>query len=422
MMKLFHPRIACGLHGCKERVSGRNKLFRHILTVHTKGEMLPCCAKLSSKIRLIRHLLHHHCRRNVFQCTKCTWGANTKKVLRRHLKTYHANSTSLSSVVTKSTAEPVSYSATSSASESGMEVPTGASLQQPDVVKPPATLSHDEPMTSPNHYSFTPSALTRTTYEARMEGEEREPPSSQYTPPTLPPATESSTISTLPPVTPVYFHLNELSSSSNTPSYDPDVYLDGIYSRSPSRNIPAGTEHPLWAPSSESSFITFPQSNPYPHYPQMTEQQHFDANPAQSPDGTFGAVLPQVDGGEIMSPPYNFWSSDSALSSSGVYQLDPSPDTVAYTSSSNVLDNVTNSQSFGYQYAPQYVDSVPRGLSFTPFTNGLDNYHQAQEATLQLYYQYEENNTPRQATVNGLFVADDQEAWDGASTNAGANW
>ncbi|KAK0207672.1 hypothetical protein IW262DRAFT_1302556 [Armillaria fumosa] len=428
MAKSLHRSVACGIHECTEPVSGKNDHLWHILTVHTKGKMSPCCAELSPKLKLIRHILHHHSGKTKFRCTaspECTWGSNTKRAFARHLKTvHHANATILSSMV-KSTAEPVSHSATSSTRESRTEVPTGASLQQPDAIKPPATLSHDEPMTSPGHYSITPSALPQITYEWIMEGEEStiELPSSRYSYPTLPPV--SSTISTLPSVAPVHHHIDVPSSSSNTPGYDPNVYPDGIHARSPSRIIPASTDsYPLWVPSSEPRFITFPQSNPYPHFPQVTEQQHLDANPTQSPDGTFGAVLPQVDGGGIMFPPYNFWKSDSALYSSGVYQLDSKPDTVAYTDTSNTLDSATNSQSLGYQYVPQHVDSVPRGLSFAPVTSGLDNYYQAQEAAPQSYYQYEGNHTiiPPQATVNGLFVADDQAAWDGASTNVGANW
>ncbi|KAK0444738.1 hypothetical protein EV421DRAFT_1735002 [Armillaria borealis] len=422
MAKSLNHRVACGIHGCKAHVSGKNELFRHAFITHTKGEMSPCCAGLSPKLNLVRHLLHHHCGKNKFRCTgpECTWGANTKSVFTRHLKRFHANATSSSSMM-ESTTEPISHSATSSTRKSRTEVPTGSSLQQPDAVRPPATLSHDAPVTSPDHCFVTPSALPQTTYEWIMEGEEStiEPPSSWYSYPALPPVTVSSTISTLPSVASDHY-VDVPSSSSNIPSYSSNTYPDGIQAQSPSRNIPVGTEDQLWAPSSR--FFNFPQGNPYPHYTQVTEQQHLDANPAQSPDGTFGAVLPQVDGGGITSPLYDFWSE--APYSSGVYQLGSSPDTVAYTGASNAPDSATNIQSFGYQYAPQYVDSVPRGLSFAPVTNGLDDYYQAQEATTHSYYQYEGNysNMPPQVAVNGSFVAGDQAAWDGVSTNAGAYW
>ncbi|PBK59065.1 hypothetical protein ARMSODRAFT_1027748 [Armillaria solidipes] len=309
----------------------------------------------------------------------------------------------------ESTTEPISHSATSSTRESRAEMPTGSSLQHPDTVRPLATLSHDAPVTSPDHCFVNPSTFPQTTYEWIMEADESpiEPPSSWYSYPTLPPATVSSTISTLPSVASAYY-VDVPSSPSNTPSYSSDAYPDGIQAQSPSRNIPVGTEDQLWAPPSR--FINFPQDNPYPHYTQVTEQQHLDANLAQSPDGTFGAVLPQVDSGGIMSPPYDFWSE--APYSSGVYQLSSSPDTMSYTGASNAPDSATNSQSFGYQYAPQYVDSVPRGLSFAPVTNGLDDYYQAQEATTHSYYQYGGNysNMPPQATVSGSFVAGDQAA------------
>lgn len=321
----------------------------------------------------------------------------------------------------ESTTEPISHSATSSTRESRTEVPTGSSLQQPDTVRPPATLSYDAPVTSPDNYFVTSSTFPQTTYEWIMEAGEStiEPQSSWYPYPALLPPTVSSTISTLPSVAPDYY-VDTPSSSSNTPSYSLNVYPDGIQARLPSIHPPAGTtrndEDLLRAPSSR--FINFQQSNPYPHYAQVAEQQNLAANPVLFPDSNFGTVPPQVDGGEIMSPSRNFWGE--APYSSGVYHLGSSPDPVTYINAFGAPDSATNSQYLGYQYAPQYVDSVPRGLNFVL---GLDDYYQAQEATTHSYHQYEGNysDVPPQATVSGSFVAGDQAA-DGASTNSGAYW
>ncbi|KAK0185093.1 hypothetical protein F5146DRAFT_1006137 [Armillaria mellea] len=223
-----------------------------------------------------------------------------------------------------------------------MEVPTEVSSQQPDAVVPPATLSHDAPVTSPDHCPIIPSALAQATYEWIMEGEE-----------------------TMTPVS---------------------IQMVFRPNRHPG-DIPIHTEDPLWAPS-ESRFITFSQGNPYPHYP-------------QSSDDTFGAVLPQVYDRGIMVPPYDFWSSEAPYSSRA-YHLDTTSDTVAYTSTSNMPDSVTYSQSFGYQYVPHY--------------------YQAEEATPHSYYQYNENYSsmppPPQATLNGSFIADNQPAWDVGSTSS----
>ncbi|KAK0238421.1 hypothetical protein EDD85DRAFT_508008 [Armillaria nabsnona] len=419
MAKSLNHRVACGIHGCKAPISGENDLFRHTFITHTKGKMLPCCAGLSPKLNLIRHLLHHHCGKNKFRCIgpECTWGANTKSVFTRHLKRFHANATRSSSMI-ESITEPISHSATPSTRESRTEVPTGISLQQPDTVMPPATLSHDASVTSPDHYFLTPSTFPQTTYEWIMEAEEStiEPQSSWYPYPALPPSTVSSTISTLPFVAPAYHVDTPL---SNTPSYGPNAYPDGIQARSPSiHRTTRNDEDLLRAPSSR--FINFQQSNPYPRYAQVAEQQNLAANPVLFSDSSFGAVPLQVlDGGELMSPSHNFWGE--APYSSGVYHLGSSPYPVMYTNASGAPDSATNIQSFGYQYAPQYVDSVPRGLNFVP---GLDDYYQAQEATTHWYYQYEGNysNMPPQDTVSGSFVAGDQVAWDGASTNIGAYW
>lgn len=322
----------------------------------------------------------------------------------------------------ENTTEPISHSATSSTQESRTEVLTKKSLQQPYTVRPPATLSHDAPVTSPDHYFVTPSTFPQTTYEWIMEagGSAIEPQSSWYPYPTLPPSTVSSTISTLSSVAPDYY-VDTPSSSSNTLSYSLNAYPDGIQARSPSIHPPVGTtrndEDLLRAPSLR--FINFQQSNPYPHYAQVAEQQNLATSPVLFPDSSFGTVPSQVDGGEIMSPSHNFWGE--APYSSGAYHLGSSTDPVTDNNASSVPDSATNSQFFGYQYAPQYVDSVPRGLNFVP---GLDDYYQVQEATTHSYYQYEGNysNVPPQATVNGSFVAGDQAVWDGASTNAGAYW
>ncbi|PBK98899.1 hypothetical protein ARMGADRAFT_1025249 [Armillaria gallica] len=326
------------------------------------------------------------CGKNKFRCIgpECTWSANTKSVFTRHLKRFHANVTSSSSMV-KNTTEPISHSATSSTQESRTEVLTKKSLQQPNTVRPPATLSHDAPVTSPDHYFVTPSTFPQTTYEWIMEagGSAIEPQSSWYPYPTLPPSTVSSTISTLSSVAPDYY-VDTPSSSSNTLSYSFNAYPDGIQARSPSIHPPVGTtrndEDLLRAPSLR--FINFQQSNPYPHYAQVAEQQNLATNPVLFPDSSFGTVPPQVDGGEIMSPSHNFWGE--APYSSGAYHLGSSTDPVTDNNASSVPDSATNSQFFGYQYAP--------------------------------------HNVPPQATVNGSFVAGDQAVWDGASTNAGAYW
>ncbi|KAK0497463.1 hypothetical protein EDD18DRAFT_1384466 [Armillaria luteobubalina] len=390
MAKSLHRSYACGIQGCKKRVTGKNDHYWHIFTVHTKGKMYgsflfsrlhnSCSSfrtgcpvaqssrqssnsfdtyiNISTSVELIYTIYVQgiSCEarsqgKNKFQCTECTWGANKRRDFTHHLKKHHADATSSSSTV-KSTADPVSLSAPPSTRENRMEVKiSSGSSQPPDALSPPATFSHDAPVTSPGHYTPS-SALPQTTSEWTMGAGEStvdSPPSSQYSYVTFPPDIVSPTTSTLPSVAPAYY-IDMLSSSSNTPNCNPNAYPSGIQARSSSRNIPVGT--PLWTSSFESRFINFPQSNPYPQYPQLSEQQHLDANPAQSPDGTFGAVLPQVNGGGIMSPPYNFWKSDSVLYSSGVYQLDSKPDTVACTDNSNTLDSATNSQIFSHQYAP----------------------------------------------------------------------
>ncbi len=103
-----------------------------------------------------------------------------------------------------------------------------------------------------------------------------------------------------------------------------------------------------------------PIAKTQPRSPSMTEQQHLDANPAQFSNGSFGAVPPQEEGGEIVSSPHNFWGA--APYSPGIYHLVSSPDPLTYTNAFNVPDCATKCQPFGYQYVSRNVDPVPRDL------------------------------------------------------------